>query len=176
MFNPRSGEHPRSNIHYSSIPINKPQKEETKGAILTVQWSDSIDDMDWNELESLYRIAPLGNKNAKDLETVFHNSRYRCFAYENGVLVAAGRALADGADAAYLCDIAVHPNNQGTGLGKEVVNRLVGLCNGHKKIILYSVPGKEGFYQKLGFLRMLTAMAIFEDPNAAIERGHLSRS
>ena len=32
----------------------------------------------------------------------------------------------------------------------------------HKKIILYSVPGKEGFYKKLGFLKMLTAMAIFK--------------
>jgi hypothetical protein len=36
------------------------------------------------------------------------------------------------------------------------------------------VPGKEGFYRKLGFLRMLTAMAIFENPAQAIERGHLS--
>ncbi|CAD5374038.1 hypothetical protein RA210_U480001 [Rubrivivax sp. A210] len=41
---------------------------------------------------------------------------------------------------------------------------MVQLSSGHKKIILYSVPGKEGFYKKLGFLRMLTAMAIFRDP------------
>jgi hypothetical protein len=36
------------------------------------------------------------------------------------------------------------------------------------------VPGKEGFYRKLGLLRMLTAMAIFEDPAAAVALGHLS--
>jgi hypothetical protein len=35
------------------------------------------------------------------------------------------------------------------------------------------VPGKEGFYKKFGFLRMLTAMAIFQDRNAAIQRGHV---
>jgi ribosomal protein S18 acetylase RimI-like enzyme len=66
------------------------------------------------------------------------------------------------------------PSHQGTGLGKQVVQELIKLSDGHKKIILYSVPGKEGFYKKLGFLRMLTAMAIFQDRNAAIQRGHVS--
>jgi ribosomal protein S18 acetylase RimI-like enzyme len=118
----------------------------------------------------------LGNKNAKDLETVFTNSRYCCFAFAKGKLVAAGRALADGADASYICDVAVMPDYQGTGLGKAVVLRLVSLSSAHKKIILYSVPGKEEFYRKLGFMRMLTAMAIFENPAEAISRGHLSDS
>jgi len=141
---------------------------------VVVSWSESISGVDWNALENLYRLAPLGNKNAKDLETVFTNSRFRCFVYETGSLVAAGRALADGADASYICDVAVLPSHQGTGLGKQIVRRLVELSKDHKKIILYSVPGKEGFYRKLGFLRMLTAMAIFENPAKAIERGHLS--
>jgi predicted N-acetyltransferase YhbS len=65
------------------------------------------------------------------------------------------------------------PSHQGTGLGKQVVQELIKLSDGHKKIILYSVPGKEGFYKKFGFLRMLTAMAIFQDRNAAIQRGHV---
>ena len=39
--------------------------------------------------------------------------------------------------------------------------------------MLYSVPGKEGFYRKLGFMRLLTAMALFENQAVAIERGHL---
>jgi GNAT superfamily N-acetyltransferase len=141
---------------------------------VAVIWSESIDKFNWLELEALYRAAPLGNKTAKDLETVFSSSRFRCFAHEHGKLVAAGRALADGADVSYICDVAVLPSHQGTGLGQEVVKRLVQLSAGHKKMILYSVPGKEGFSRKLGFLRMLTAMAIFENPSKAIERGHLS--
>ena len=141
---------------------------------MAVSWSESITDLDWSELEALYRVAPLGNKSAKDLETVFTNSRFKCFAYNNTRLIAAGRALADGADTSYICDVAVLPSHQGSGVGREVVQRLVALSSGHKKIILYSVPGKEGFYRKLGFLRMLTAMAIFENPARAIERGHLS--
>ena len=146
----------------------------SEGHTLNLSWSHDIEGVDWHELEALYHAAPLGKKNAKDLETVFANSRIRCFVREHGRLVAVGRALADGADCSYMCDVAVMPSHQGTGLGKGVVQELVRLSSGHKKIILYAVPGKEGFYTKLGFLRMLTAMAIFEDQNAAIQRGHVS--
>ena len=42
----------------------------------------------------------------------------------------AGRALADGADCSYICDVAVLPSHQGTGLGREVVARLVEASRG----------------------------------------------
>jgi GNAT superfamily N-acetyltransferase len=140
---------------------------------MSLSWSNEITTVDWHELEALYQAAPLGRKLASELEVVFTNSRFRCFVREEGRLVAVGRALADGADCSYICDVAVMPSHQGTGLGKQVVRELVKLSDGHKKIILYSVPGKEGFYKKLGFLRMLTAMAIFQDRNAAIQRGYV---
>jgi len=143
------------------------------GACLETIWSNTLDDVDWSELEALYRAAPLGNKNAADLKTVFANSRFCCFALEGDRIIGAGRVLADGIDCAYLCDVAVLPQFQGTGLGKEIVNRLVASAEGHKKIILYAVPGKEPFYRKFGFRRMLTAMAIFENPTQAVERGYV---
>ncbi len=143
---------------------------------MPLEWTRSLDRVDWRELEALYRLAPLGNKSAEHLRTVFTNSRFTFFAYEQGRLVAAGRALSDGADCSYICDVAVMPSHQGLGLGREMVSRLVEASRGHKKIILYSVPGKEGFYRKLGFLPLLTAMAIFENQAAAIERGHLGEA
>lgn len=141
---------------------------------MPLQWSDAIDDLDWHELAALYRAAPLGNKSAEHLFTAFSNSRFRCLVREHGRLVGAGRALADGVDCAYICDVALLPSHQGQGLGRAIVQRLMDLSAGHQKIILYSVPGKEAFYKKLGFLPLRTAMAIFEDRQAAIERGHLS--
>ena len=128
------------------------------------------------ELEALYRAAPLGNKSASGLKTVFTNSRYCCFALEGKQVVGAGRALADGVDCSYVCDIAVLPSHQGTGIGKEIVAKLVALSKGHKKIILYAVPGKEPFYRRFGFRRMLTAMAIFENQGQALERGYISET
>lgn len=152
----------------------KPTPLDTVTPSSAITWTDDITQLDWLALEHLYRVAPLGNKSAEHLKTVFGNSRFRCFARADGQLVAAGRALADGADCSYICDVAVLPEWQGSGLGKAVVQRLVDASAGHQKVILYAVPGKEGFYRKLGFLRMLTAMARFADPQAAIARGHVS--
>lgn len=143
---------------------------------MTITLSFSTDGIDWFELEALYRAAPLGNKSAESLKTVFTNSRYCCFALERGKLIGAGRALADGADCSYICDVAVLPSHQGTGVGKEIVAKLVALSQGHRKIILYSVPGKEGFYRRFGFQKMLTAMAIFENQQQALEQGYLAES
>lgn len=137
-----------------------------------MRWSDALDHIDWNELSQLYRIAPLGDKRPEDLKTSFSNSRYRCFVFDDqSRLVGVGRALADGVDCSYICDVAVHPRLQGQGLGKSIIGRLRELSAGHRKIILYANPGKEGFYAGLGFRRMRTAMAIFKDQERAAAVG-----
>lgn len=141
---------------------------------MPLKWNHTTDCVDWNELSALYRAAPLGHKTPLHLQTVFSSSMFKCFVYENNRLVGAGRALADGADCSYICDIAVLPSHQGTGLGKQIVGHLVERSRGHKKIILYAVPGKESFYKKFGFLRMNTAMAIFENQQQQLELGYLS--
>ncbi|TWX53715.1 GNAT family N-acetyltransferase [Colwellia hornerae] len=130
--------------------------------------------IDWQELSRLYRIAPLGNKAADDLNIVFSNSKFKCFVYKKQKLIGVGRALADGLDCSYICDVAIHPEYQGMGLGRKIINQLVELSFGHKKIILYANPGKEGFYKKLGFKQMNTAMAIFSNEQQAIDVGLLS--
>jgi len=114
-------------------------------------WSSSIDNLDWLELAALYRATPLGNKPPEALRTAFTNSMFKCFVYEEGKLV-------------------------GVGLGKQIVSNLVSLSSGHKKIILYSILGKEPFYKKFGLKRMSTAMAIFENQGDALERGYVNET
>ena len=138
---------------------------------MTLEWRHSLEGIDWEELSRLYQAAPLGNKQPDGLKLVFSNSMFKCFAYDDSRLVGVGRAMADGLDCSYICDVAVHPSHQGTGLGKQIVSRLMDLSKGHRKIILYAVAGKEPFYAKFGFRRMKTAMAIFENQAQAAERG-----
>jgi GNAT superfamily N-acetyltransferase len=138
------------------------------------QWDYEDTNTDWGELSALYRIAPLGEKPPGDLARVFPNSMFKCFVREGGRLVGAGRALADGLDCSYIADVAVHPEHQGIGLGRAIISRLVELSEGHKKIILYANPGTEGFYAKLGFYRMNTAMAIWRDRERAVASGLIS--
>jgi len=66
------------------------------------------------------------------LETAFTNTGHRCFAYDNAGLVAAGRAQTDEADASSIGEVAVLPCHRGAGLGKEILERLMGLSGGHK--------------------------------------------
>jgi N-acetylglutamate synthase-like GNAT family acetyltransferase len=143
---------------------------------MAIEWSNHIENLDWFELENLYRAAPLRNKSAASLKTTYEGSRFKWFVREDGRLIAAGRALADGAECSYICDVAVVPDRQGTGLGKAVVDRLINDSHEHKKIILYVTPGTAGFYRKLGFLPLLTAMAIFQEREWAISRGHLGEA
>ena len=138
------------------------------------KWYFDQTHINWDALSELYRIAPLGIKLPDHLKLVFSNSKFKCFVYHESVLVGAGRGLADGKDTSYLCDIAVHPEYQGLGLGKEIVQNLVKLSEGHRKIILYASPGKEGFYAKLGFKKMNTAMAIFQNEAEMLANGTLS--
>jgi predicted N-acetyltransferase YhbS len=53
------------------------------------------------------------------------------------------------------------------------MSRLLAMCAGHRKIILYAVPGKEAFYRKFGFKPMRTAMAVFDDEVAAFSKGFI---
>lgn len=139
---------------------------------MTIHWTQTTGTVDWDEMSELYRIAPLGIKSGDWLKTAYSNSMFKCLAFDDGKIIAAGRAVADGVDCSYLCDIVVHPSYQGSGLGKELIQRLVDLSRGHRKIILYAVPGREPFYAKFGFRRMNTAMAIFADPQRAAADGY----
>ena len=134
-------------------------------------WKNNTKTVDYRELSNLYKIAPLGDKSPKMLEKIFTNSMFKHFIYDENSLIGAGRALADGCDCSYICDVAIAPDYQGLGLGKMMIEKLIADSKEHKKIILYAVPTKEPFYAKFGFAKMKTAMAIFKNQNLARDIG-----
>ncbi len=137
-------------------------------------WNFNQENIDWLQLSELYRLAPLGEKAPDKLKLVFTNSLFKVFVFDAERLIGVGRCLADGFDCSYICDVAIHPDYQGGGLGKKIVEQLIELSSEHQKIILYANPGKEGFYTKLGFKKMNTAMAIFSNEGYAIRTGVVS--
>ena len=134
-------------------------------------WVNHGNSIKWEDLSNLYKIAPLGDKSPDKLELVFNNSMFKYFVYDGEKLVGVGRALADGFDCSYICDVAIHPDYQGRGLGKAIIKKLVEDSKEHQKILLYAVPTKEPFYTKFGFRRMKTAMAIFKRQEWEREKG-----
>jgi len=133
--------------------------------------SEAIDAISWEELARVFDLAPLGAKrDPKKLETAFRNSLLRVFAFHASTLVGTGRALSDGVWRAAIYDVAVLPEYQGQGIGSSIIQYLIEAAN-VDVVMLYAAPGKEAFYEKFGFRKMTTAMAIMPSEAEARKRG-----
>ena len=59
-------------------------------------WKYDQHNTNWEELSSLYKIAPLGDKNAHDLQVTIGNRMFKCFVFDGTRIVGVGRALKTG--------------------------------------------------------------------------------
>ncbi|MDX9834754.1 MAG: GNAT family N-acetyltransferase [Desulfobulbus sp.] len=60
---------------------------------------------------------------------------------------------------------------QGQGIGTRIIERILTSLPPACTVILFASPGKEPFYKALGFRRMRTGMAQFNDPKTMAARG-----
>ena len=139
---------------------------------MTATLSDNIDDIDWDRLALVFKRAPLGERDPAVLRKAFENSGVRCFVWDQKELIGAGRAITDGVRYAVIFDVVVLPEFQGRGIGQQIMAFLAERSKA-ANILLHAVPGKETFYQKLGYRKMTTAMARFENPEVQRERGYI---
>ncbi len=140
---------------------------------MDINLSTDIESISWPDLAHLFEVAPLGKKRDPDkVELAFRNSLLRVFAFHGATLVGAGRALSDGVWRAAIYDVAVLPEYQGKGIGSRIIRKLVDAAN-VDVIMLYAVPGKTKFYERFGFRKMATAMAITPNEEQARKHGLL---
>ena len=138
-----------------------------------ITYSNISSGIDWaGAVDVLYR-APLGQRrNPEQLRAAFLASYAIVFAFDGPALIGMARAISDGVYQAAIYDMVVLPEYQGKGIGREIMKRL---CEQLpvENIILYAVPGREEFYAKCGFRKMLTAMAILNSNMSRPEAGYL---
>lgn len=79
----------------------------------------------------------------------FLNSTFVFSAWADGRLVGCVRALSDLHFRSVIYDLAVHPEYQHKGIGKELVRRCINECK-HSEWLVATDKAKE-FYEKLGF-------------------------
>lgn len=128
--------------------------------------------VDWREVAALLRSVGMGVYTPEQHQKAFEASYATVFVYHDGRLVGFGRAIADGVYQAALYDCAVATDHQGQGIGRKIVERLLAQVEGCN-VILYASPGKEGFYERHGFRRMKTGMALFKKSDVMQERGFI---
>lgn len=86
------------------------------------------------------------------------HSSYKIGCYDQGRMIGMARIIWDGGYIAYLSDVIVDSAYQKKGIGKELVLHTMDYVRkqiqpGWKiKMVLAAAKGKEGFYEKLGFL------------------------
>lgn len=124
----------------------------------------------WNQVVDILKQVNMGYHAAEIHEKAFNNSHVVAFIFDNECLIGFGRALSDGAYQAAIYDVAVHPNYQGKGIGKMILESIMQQCP-DCNFILYASPGKELFYQKMQFRRMKSGMALFTNSIAMAKKG-----
>ncbi len=152
-----------------SVPYQALRRTST----MEIQLSADPKGVSWVELARVFELAPLGKKrDPEKVELAFRNSQLKVFAYDQNKVIGAGRALSDGVWRAAIYDVAVLPEYQGRGIGSAIVRHLIEAAN-VEVIMLYVSPGKEAFYERFGFKKLNTAMAVMPNPEERREQGYL---
>src|SRR5690349_6175056 len=81
--------------------------------------------VNWNELEELFKFANLAGRKGDKLRRAFLNSQAVCYGFDRGRLVGVARAITDGEYHALIYDVAVHPEYQRQGLGRRIMRNLL---------------------------------------------------
>lgn len=126
--------------------------------------------VNWQTVSETLKSVGMAYHEPEKHRKAFEASYTKVFLYDADKLVGFGRAISDGTYQAAVYDCAVAIEYQGKGIGKMIMENILSKlqdCN----VILYASPGKEGFYEKLGFRKMKTGMAKFIKSEAMQERG-----
>lgn len=118
----------------------------------SIEIRDTLDGLTPGRIATLYRRAPLLRQtdDAERLRESFERSQLVLSAWEGDRLVGLARVLTDGYQVSYLCDLAVEPDLQGSGLGKRLIDAVLKSCKG-TELVLRDSNLSSGFYAHLGF-------------------------
>lgn len=129
--------------------------------------------VNWQTVSEILKSVGMAYHEPEKHKKTFEASYAKVFLYSAGTLIGFGRAISDGTCQAAMYDCAVVVEYQGQGIGRMILENILSKlhdCN----VILYASPGKEGFYEKLGFRKMKTGMAKFIKSESMKERGFTS--
>lgn len=128
--------------------------------------------INWNEVRNIIKTVGMTYVDTEIHRKSFQNSKIVIFIFDNNNLIGFGRAISDGVRQASIYDVAVLPEYQGKGIGKLILENIISKlpsCN----FILYASPGKEGFYESIGFGKLSTGMGLFYDMEIMKNRGFI---
>lgn len=113
-------------------------------------------DLDPAAVATLYREAGL-RRPVDDLgriATMVARANLVVSAWDGARLIGVARAMSDFSYATYLSDLAVHPDYQGRGVGRELVERVAARGGAGAALLLRASTDAVDYYPKLGFTEL----------------------
>ena len=126
--------------------------------MVDIQIREGLDGLTPARIRTLYRRAPLLRSmgSAEKMWKMFEASSLVLAAWRGNDLVGIARVLTDGVLNSYLCDLAVEPDVQRSGIGKALLNEVFERCKG-TELVLRDSDISAGYYAHLGFKRVENA-------------------
>jgi GNAT superfamily N-acetyltransferase len=121
-----------------------------------VEFTDRLSISDYVALRKAVDFKALSPRQA---ETALKNCVFLVVAKRNNETIGMTRLIFDGAYIAVLADVIMLPEYQGRGIGKTMIEKALeylktNMTNGEQVLVmLMSTQDKEGFYEKLGFIK-----------------------
>lgn len=133
-----------------------------------VRLHDRRDAIDIAQLQTLFKQAAFwaSDRRREDLEIAIANSNPVITAWDDDLLMGFARATSDGVYRATIWDVVVHPDYQGGGIGRKLVETILS----HPQItrverVYLMTTNQQRFYEKIGFeVNGTTTMVLHYQP------------
>jgi ribosomal protein S18 acetylase RimI-like enzyme len=120
----------------------------------SVQFCDQRSQIDLLQLQQLFQVAAFWarDRQLEDLEIAIANSDPVISVWNGAELIGFARATSDGIYRATIWDVVIHPDYQGAGLGRKLVQTVLS----HPKLyrverVYLMTTEQQSFYEKIGF-------------------------
>jgi len=119
-----------------------------------IQFCDQRSRIDWQQLQELFALTAFWARDRQldDLQIAIANSDPVITVWNVDQLIGFARATSDGVYRAVIWDVVIHPDYQGAGLGRKLVQTVLS----HPKLsqverVYLMTTHQQSFYEKIGF-------------------------
>lgn len=120
--------------------------------MIHIEQDPVLSEVELTTLAVIYKAVGWPARSPERLRQVYAHSLSLFVARENDHgLIGLVRAIGDPFFRIFICDLIIHPDFQGKGYGKSLLECITSHHKQVKGISLIAAPGKEGFYEKQGW-------------------------
>ncbi|NJK38450.1 MAG: GNAT family N-acetyltransferase [Oscillatoriales cyanobacterium RM2_1_1] len=133
-----------------------------------ILFRDGQSSVDLDQLQELFKIAAFWarERRREDLETAIANSDPVVTIWDGEQMIGFSRGTSDGIYRATIWDVVIHPDYQGGGLGRKLVQTVLShpkMCRVERVYLMTTHQQK--FYERIGFqYNSTTTMVLYNQP------------